>query len=40
VLHASHLVLRHPRTGERLDLHAPLPADLQAILDQCRAAET
>jgi tRNA pseudouridine65 synthase len=31
-LHASDLHLRHPRTGEPLRLHAPLPADFARLL--------
>jgi 23S rRNA pseudouridine1911/1915/1917 synthase len=31
-LHASELGLRHPRTGQRLRVQAPLPADLEAQL--------
>lgn len=31
-LHAAKLSFRHPRTGERLDLEAPLPDDLQRAL--------
>lgn len=36
MLHAEHLIFRHPVTGKRLDLRAPLPADLQALLTQLR----
>ncbi len=32
-LHALSLALRHPRTGERMVFHAPLPADLRLPLD-------
>ncbi|HEY4332266.1 MAG TPA: RluA family pseudouridine synthase [Ilumatobacteraceae bacterium] len=35
-LHAAELSLRHPVTGVELDFAAPLPADLQAILDTLR----
>ena len=31
-LHARRLALRHPRTGERLELEAPLPDDLEQAL--------
>jgi 23S rRNA pseudouridine1911/1915/1917 synthase len=31
-LHAAHLSLRHPVTGEPLELDAPLPDDMQALL--------
>jgi 23S rRNA pseudouridine1911/1915/1917 synthase len=33
-LHASRLEFDHPVTGERLRVEAPLPNDLQAVLDQ------
>lgn len=32
-LHAANLVLPHPLTGEELQLHAPLPAELTRFLD-------
>jgi 23S rRNA pseudouridine955/2504/2580 synthase len=32
-LHARHLAVDHPATGERLALDAPLPADCAAFLD-------
>lgn len=32
-LHASHLQFAHPITGQQLQFEAPLPADLQSILD-------
>jgi 23S rRNA (uracil1939-C5)-methyltransferase len=32
-LHAARLELRHPRTGERLVLEAPLPGDLTSVVD-------
>ena len=35
-LHAAHLGLTHPRTGERLELGAPLPADLAGALTALR----
>jgi 23S rRNA pseudouridine1911/1915/1917 synthase len=31
-LHAQRLAFRHPLTGEALDVHSPLPADLAAAL--------
>jgi len=31
-LHAAHLGLEHPLSGERMDWHAPLPEDMQALL--------
>ena len=33
-LHAKRLAFQHPRTGERLDLEAPLAADLQRTLSE------
>jgi len=33
-LHAYQLRFAHPFTGESIELEAPLPADLQAVLDQ------
>lgn len=36
-LHAGQLAFVHPRTGDRLDLVAPLPADMQGFLDRIRA---
>ncbi|HLX21746.1 MAG TPA: RluA family pseudouridine synthase [Usitatibacter sp.] len=38
-LHASRLALRHPQTGEKLELAAPLPGDLARFADRIRAAE-
>jgi 23S rRNA pseudouridine1911/1915/1917 synthase len=35
-LHAQHLALLHPHTEERLEFEAPLPADLQRLLDWLR----
>lgn len=32
-LHAQRLAFRHPRTGERIELSAPLPDDLARVLD-------
>jgi tRNA pseudouridine65 synthase len=37
-LHAHRLVIAHPRTGERLEIVDPLPADLQAVLDALATA--
>jgi tRNA pseudouridine65 synthase len=36
-LHSHLLAVRHPRTGERLDLRAPLPPGLDAVLAKLRA---
>jgi 23S rRNA pseudouridine1911/1915/1917 synthase len=35
-LHAGRLALDHPRTGERLDLRSPLPADLEDLIARAR----
>jgi 23S rRNA pseudouridine1911/1915/1917 synthase len=35
-LHAQRLRLRHPFTGEELDLESPVPADLAAALERAR----
>lgn len=35
-LHAEQLGFRHPSSGEHLQFTSPLPADLQAVLDQLR----
>jgi 23S rRNA pseudouridine955/2504/2580 synthase len=34
-LHAAHFGCRHPVTGESIAFDAPLPSDLQALIDQC-----
>jgi 23S rRNA pseudouridine1911/1915/1917 synthase len=36
-LHAARLTIAHPRTGKRLTFEAPLPADLQAVVDRLRS---
>ena len=36
LLHARRLGFKHPATGHRLDLEAPLPGDLAAVLDLLR----
>ncbi len=38
-LHACTLGFIHPRTGEAMDFTAPLPADMQHVLDQLRRVE-
>jgi len=38
-LHAAQLEFDHPATGERLELTAELPADLQNFLGQLEAHE-
>lgn len=35
-LHARTLGFRHPRTGEEMDFEAPLPADMQALIEKWR----
>ena len=34
MLHAEHLAITHPRTGERLAFDSPLPADFEAVRDR------
>jgi 23S rRNA pseudouridine1911/1915/1917 synthase len=36
-LHSDRLAFPHPVTGERVEVHSPLPADLAAALDRARA---
>ena len=36
-LHARTLGFRHPATGEEMDFSAPVPADMQALIDRWRA---
>jgi 23S rRNA pseudouridine1911/1915/1917 synthase len=36
MLHAEHLVFRHPVTGRTIDLRAPMPADMAAVLGELR----
>ncbi len=36
-LHAAHLSFTHPQTQQRLDLHAPLPVELESFLKAIRA---
>jgi len=36
MLHAEHLVFRHPISGKMLDLRAPLPDDMTAMIAQLR----
>ena len=33
-LHATRLAFDHPITGERVDVHSPLPPDLQGALER------
>jgi 23S rRNA-/tRNA-specific pseudouridylate synthase len=35
-LHALRIKLAHPATGQPIEFVAPLPADLQAVLDELR----
>lgn len=39
MLHAEHLVLKHPVTGKVLDLRAPLPKDFEKLLKALRKAD-
>jgi 23S rRNA pseudouridine1911/1915/1917 synthase len=39
-LHAARLVFTHPREGRRMEFEAPLPRDLQSVLDELREART
>ncbi len=39
-LHAAHLAFTHPADGRRMDLTAPLPADIAGVLALLRAAGT
>jgi 23S rRNA pseudouridine1911/1915/1917 synthase len=36
MLHAERIAFLHPVTGQAMDLHAPLPADFQAMLQALR----
>jgi 23S rRNA pseudouridine1911/1915/1917 synthase len=36
-LHATRLALEHPVSGERMEWHAPLPHDMQQLLQQIKA---
>lgn len=38
-LHASRLILRHPKTGRMMEFHAPLATDLEAVLEVLRASD-
>lgn len=38
-LHAARLAFPHPLTGERIEIDAPLPDDLQFFLDHLNAAK-
>jgi 23S rRNA pseudouridine1911/1915/1917 synthase len=38
-LHAEHLAFAHPVTGEPVDVHSPLPADLTAALERATVGE-
>jgi 23S rRNA pseudouridine1911/1915/1917 synthase len=37
-LHATRLALDHPVSGERVEWQAPMPQDMQQLLQQIRAA--
>ncbi|MFZ5917632.1 MAG: RluA family pseudouridine synthase [Chloroflexota bacterium] len=36
-LHATHITLTHPATGQMVEFHSELPGDLSALLDRLRA---
>ncbi len=36
MLHAEHLVIKHPISGEKMDLRAPIPDDFEAVLKDLR----
>jgi 23S rRNA pseudouridine1911/1915/1917 synthase len=36
-LHAAHLSFTHPQTSKPMDIHAPLPAELDTFLSAIRA---
>ena len=38
-LHAHHLGFEHPVTGEEMSFDAPLPADMQALVDRLRSED-
>ena len=38
-LHAARLVFTHPSDGRRMEFLAPLPADLQRVLDEIEALQ-
>jgi 23S rRNA pseudouridine1911/1915/1917 synthase len=38
-LHATRLAFEHPITGERVEVHSPLPEDLEQALARAQAAE-
>jgi 23S rRNA pseudouridine1911/1915/1917 synthase len=35
-LHASRLIFRHPVTNEKIDLTAPLPADILEVIEKIK----
>ncbi len=37
-LHAARLIFKHPADGRRMEFTSPIPADLQAVLDDLRAS--
>ena len=34
-LHAEHTAFRHPRTGQAVEFHAPLPEDMETFIKEC-----
>ena len=39
MLHATALILKHPRTGEEMRFEVPLPENFEAMLAKLRARE-
>jgi 23S rRNA pseudouridine1911/1915/1917 synthase len=39
-LHATRLVFTHPTEGRKMEFEAPLPSDLQDVLDDIRARQS
>jgi 23S rRNA pseudouridine1911/1915/1917 synthase len=35
-LHAARLIFKNPRSGARVDVRAPMPSDMRALLDRLR----
>ncbi len=38
-LHAHHLSFEHPTTGQRMDFEAPMPADMQELVETIRSGQ-
>lgn len=39
-LHAARIVFAHPTTGEKTEVKAPIPKDMQGVLDELRAGKS